>query len=87
MGAPSQETYREVIIRHAIEPCLIAKIRQQGLDKQLGMDQSLKLMKIMTRDNTEKAVTALTPIVTGKDLTTRMTLYRVSAEICAKSQK
>ena len=64
----------------------MAKIRQRGLDKELGMDQSLKLMKVMTKGNTEKAVEALTPIVTGEDRATRMTLYRVSASICSKSK-
>ncbi len=78
--------YRAEIIEHAIEPCLLAKVRQQGLDKTLGEAKALSLMKLMTKKSTERSVRALEPIVRGKNWKSRKALYGQSAAICAKSK-
>ena len=62
------QDYREEIIKYAIEPCLLASIRKNNLDKTLGEDQAMVLIKIMTKDNTEIAVRTLTPSSAAKTI-------------------
>ena len=76
--------YRSEIMNHVFEPCWRVSIRRTGLDKQMDEEQALAVMRVLQKEQVEAGMSALIPLVSGKEWTARELLYTVSLDACLK---
>lgn len=74
--------YRSEIMTHVFEPCWRVSIRRTGLDKQMDEEQALAVMRILQKEQVEAGMSALLPLVSGKEWAARELLYTVSLDAC-----
>ncbi len=78
----TEQDYRNEIVKFSIDPCVLVSVRNNGLDKTMGKEEAIALVKAMTPKPLENMVKDLMPLVTGQDFNARKVLYDWSRENC-----
>ena len=74
--------YEAEIEQYAINKCLLTQIREAGLDKTLGEDRALRLMKLIQKQALTESRDAIRGMVVGRSREVRIELYAAAFEAC-----
>lgn len=83
----SDQDYRSEIEKYMIDPCMLATVEGQDLNKMLGgKDTALRLLKAFSKQELDQAMQELLPIVSKLDkLEDRVALYEAGKNMCIEA--
>ena len=78
------QDYRTEIMRHVIDPCVMASARRSAPGTGVSAEQMAELIKMMNRDAYERAVQQMIPALRGKSWSQRQALYDWGLQQCLR---
>ena len=78
---------RAEIIEHVIDPCLLQGARDHGLDKKLGEDKAVEVLRFVHAAKAEILISAMMPTVEGKGEAARRAEYAVLLSECIENMR
>lgn len=76
--------YRAEIIANVIDPCYLTLLRNKGGIKGMEDATAVEMLKVMQMDSVNELVSAVLPVVVGKDLEFRTSYYKIGVMQCIK---
>lgn len=76
------QTHHDEINAYVIDPCILASVRHQNLDEEMGEERAVQIMKMLMADGIRQMVDGISTMVEGKARSERMRLYPMLLGLC-----